>query len=243
MPRKNFERHLQRLQDDLLVLGSMVESALTESVEILKERSLQRAHSLISADRLINEKRYAIEADALTLIATQQPMASDLRTIASVLEIITELERIGDYAKGIAKISLAIGEEPLIKPLVDIPAMAVQARNMLDHALDAFVRRDVDLARTVPAMDDEVDALYNQAHRELLTLIMVNPRSLDQATHLLWVAHNLERAADRVINICERVIFTVTGEKVEMDVEDRDDSGLEGIGSSTQQGLRRIKRW
>jgi phosphate transport system protein len=222
MPRKNFDRHLQWLRDDVLVLGSMVESALIESVESLKERSLERSRWLISADRFINEKRYAIEADALSLMATQQPMAGDLRTIASVLEITTELERIGDYAKGIARISLAIGETPLIKPLVDIPHMAGKVRDMLHQALEAFIQRDLELARTLPGEDAQVDALYNQVYRELLTLIMSNPRLIDQATHLLWVAHNLERAADRVVNICERVVFTITGEMVEMDVEEAD---------------------
>jgi phosphate transport system protein len=226
MPRESFERDLQRLQDEVLVLGSMVEEAIIESVDSLKQRDREKARRLIAADRMFNKKRFAIEDNTLVLIATQQPMAGDLRTLAAVLEIATELERIGDYAKGIAKINLMIGEEPLIKPLVDIPRMAEKARSMLHRALEAFVRRDVDLARAIPAEDDEVDALYNQVYRELLTFIMNDPRTIDQATYLLWVAHNLERAADRVINICERVVFTVTGELMEMDVED---SGLEDL--------------
>jgi phosphate transport system protein len=225
-PRETFDRELQRLQDEILALGSMVENALIESVEILKRRDMEGSRRLIAQDRVINEKRFAIEADALILIATQQPMAGDLRTLAAVLELSTELERIGDYAKGIARINLMIGEGPLIKPLIDVPRMAEKARSMLHRALDAFVRRDVDLAWAIPAEDDEVDALYNQVYRELITLIMTNPRTIDQANYLLWVAHNLERAADRVTNICERVIFTVTGEMVEMDVEDK---GLESI--------------
>jgi len=220
MLRKTFEEALQRLQDEVLVLGSMVEKALMESVESLKRRDLEAARRLIAGDRLINEKRFAIEADALALIATQQPMAGDLRTLAAVLEIATELERMGDYAKGIARINLMMGEEPLLKPLIDIPRIAKKAQDMLHRALEAFVRRDVELARAIPDEDDEVDALYNQVYRELLSFIIANPRTIDQATYLLWVAHNLERAADRVTNICERVIFTVTGEMVEMDVED-----------------------
>jgi len=220
MPRQTFERELQRLQDEVLVLGSMVENALIESVEILKRRDLEGARRLIAGDRLINEKRFAIEADALALIATQQPMAGDLRTLAAVLEIVTELERMGDYAKGIARINLMMGEKPLLKPLIDIPRMAEKARDMLHRSLDAFVRRDVALARAIPAEDDEVDALYNQVYRELLIFIMSDPRTIDQATYLLWVAHNLERTADRVTNICERVIFTVTGEMMEMDTEE-----------------------
>jgi phosphate transport system protein len=220
MIRETFERDLQRLQDEVLVLGSMVEKAIIESVEVLKRRDMEGARRLIAEDRILNEKRFAIEDDTLVLIATQQPMAGDLRTLAAVLAIISELERIGDYAKGISKINLMIGEEPLIKPLVDLPWMAEKARDMLHRALAAFVQRDVDLARAIPADDDEVDALYNQVYRELLTFIMADPSTIDQATYLLWAAHNLERAADRVINICERVVFTVTGKLMEMDVED-----------------------
>jgi len=226
MLRQTFDRKLERLQDEMLVLGSMVEKALVESVEILKRQDLEGAQRLIAGDRLINEKRFAIEGHCLALIATQQPMASDLRTLAGVLEIVTELERMGDYAKGIARITLMIGVEPLLKPLIDIPLMAEKARDMLHRALDAFVRRDVALARAIPPEDDEVDALYNQVYRELLTFIMADPRTIGQATHLLWVAHNLERTADRVTNICERVVFTATGEMAEMDVED---SGVESI--------------
>jgi phosphate transport system protein len=226
MPRETFDQELQRIQDEILVLGSMVEKAIMGSVETLKQRDMEGSQRLIAHDRLINEKRFAIEADALVLIATQQPMAGDLRTIAAVLDISSELERIGDYAKGIAKINLMMGEKPLLKPLIDVPRMADKARAMLHRALDAFIRRDVDLARAIPAEDDEVDNLYNQVYRELLTFILSDPRTIDQATYLMWVAHNLERAADRVTNICERVVFTVTGEMVEMDVENL---GLEAL--------------
>jgi phosphate transport system protein len=219
MPRQTFERELQRLQDELLVLGSMVEHAIADSVDALKKRDLEWSRQLVADDRLINEKRFQIEADVLTLIATQQPIAGDLRVLASTLEIAAELERMGDYAKGIAKISLMIGEEPLIKPLIDIPRMAAKAREMLHRALDAFVRRDIEAARAIPAEDDEVDNLYNQVYRELITLILANPKNIDQANHLLWAAHNLERTADRVTNICERVIFTVTGQMLEIGKE------------------------
>ena len=225
MPRETFDRELQRLQDEILALGSMVENALTESVEILKRRDMEGSRRLIAQDRVINEKRFAIEADALVAIATQQPMASDLRILAAILVLATELERIGDYAKGIARINLMMGEGPLIKPLIDVPRMAEKAQSMLHRALDAFVRQDIALARAIPAEDDEMDALYNQVYRELMTHVVVDPSCIDQANYLLWVAHNLERAADRVTNICERVVFTVTGQMAEMD----SDSGVEGI--------------
>jgi phosphate transport system protein len=220
MPRETFERELHAIQDDLLLLGSMAQQALADSVEVLRNRDEEGAKRVIRGDQAINEKRFAIEADCLALIATQQPMAGDLRTLAAVLEIVTELERIGDYGKGIARISLLMGPGPLLKPLVDVPRMEQKAVDMLRRALDAFIRRDVALARAIPLEDAEVDALYNQIYRELLTYMMADPRTIDRATPLLWVAHNLERAADRVTNICERVVFTVTGEMNELDVKE-----------------------
>jgi phosphate transport system protein len=215
--RETFERELRQLEDELLDLGSRVEEALLESVEALRQRDLETSARLVAQDDVLNERRFTIESAALILIATQQPMAGDLRTIAAVLEIATELERIGDYAKGIARIALMIADEPLVKPLIDIPIMARKAAHMLHEALDAFVRRDVVLARTIPKEDAEVDHLYDQVYRDLLGHIVADPQTIDRATHLLWVAHNLERAADRVTNICERVVFTVTGEMVELD--------------------------
>jgi phosphate transport system protein len=197
----------------------MVERAIIQSVNLLKRRDVAGARRLIAEDLRINEERFAIEADCLTLIATQQPLAGDLRTIAAILEIATELERIGDYAKGIAKINVIMGHEAPLKPLVDIPLMAEKALDMLHRSLDAFVRQDLALARAIPKEDDEVDALYNRVYRELLTIIMGDPRTIDQANYLLWVAHNLERTADRVTNICERVVFTITGEMAEMDTQ------------------------
>ncbi len=217
MLRQTYERDLQRLQDDVLALGGMVEEAITASVASLKRRDMEASEQVIAQDQAINHKRFGIERDALVLIATQQPMASDLRVLAAILAIISELERIGDYAKGIARINLMIGPEPLVKPLVDIPRMGEKARDMLHRALVAFAERDTDLARTIPKEDDEVDDLYNQVYRELITYIITDPRTLDQANYLMWAAHNLERAADRVTNICERVVFTVTGEMIELD--------------------------
>jgi phosphate transport system protein len=226
MPRETFDKDLQHLEDDILTLGSMVETAIIESVDALKQRDLERSRELIALDRKINEKRFAIESEALAVIAMQQPVAIDLRMLAAVLDIADELERIGDYAKGIAKINLRIGDGPLLKPLVDIPTMAQKACDMLRRSLEAFIDRDVDLARALPKEDDEIDDLYNQVYRELMTYVIADPRTIEQANFLLWAAHNLERAADRVTNICERVLFTATGELIEMDVEDM---GLEGM--------------
>jgi phosphate transport system protein len=214
--RDKFERDLRRLNDDVLTLGSMVEGAVMDSVNALKRRDFDASQRLIAYDRQINQKRYAIENDAMTVIATQQPTAGDMRALATVLNIASELERMGDYAKGINRINQLIGSEPLIKPLVDIPRMADQCCSMLHRSLDAFARRDVEMAQAIPPEDDIVDDLYNQIYRELLTLIMSNPRNINQANYLLWVAHNLERMADRVINICERVVYTVTGEMIEL---------------------------
>ena len=217
MPREKFDHELQRLKDEILALGAMAERAVAESVQALKNRDTAKAHLIMNDDRLINEKRYAIEGDTLTLIATQQPMAGDLRTLAAIFEIATELERIADYAKGIANVTLMLGEEPLIKPLEDIPRMADKACDMLHRALDSFMRQDVEEARCIPPEDMEVDSLYAQTYRELITIMISDPQTTDQANRLTWVAHNLERAADRVGNICERVVFSITGRGEELD--------------------------
>lgn len=218
--RQHFERELQKLQADMLVLGSMVEKAILDAVTILQRHDLEAARQLIADDRLINEKRLSIEDNCLALIAMQQPMASDLRALASVLEIATELERIGDYGKGIARITLMLGNEPLNFSLLDIEAMGRKACDLLRRALDAFNRRDVETARALPAEDDDVDALYVRTQSQLIAAIMADPRTIDRAMRLLWVAHNLERAADRVTNICERTVFTITGRMIELDVLD-----------------------
>jgi phosphate transport system protein len=217
MPREKFEHDLQRLKDEILALGAMAERAVAESVQALKKRDIAKARSIMEDDRLVNEKRYAIENETLTLIATQQPMAGDLRTLAAIFEIATELERIADYAKGIANIAVMLGEEPLIKPLIDLPRMADKACDMLHRALDSFMRQDVEEARGIPREDTEVDSLYEQTYRELITYIMADPRVIEQANRLTWVAHNLERVADRVGNICERVVFSITGRGEELD--------------------------
>lgn len=220
MPRETFERELRKLQDDILMLGSMVEQAVRDAVETLKQRDLEAARRIYASDRLVNAKRYQIEQNCLILIATQQPMASDLRMLAAILEINTELERIGDYAKGICRINLLLGTEPLVKPLVDIPRMAELGLSMLHRALSAFVARDAETARAIPLEDDQVDALYNQVYHDLLKIMISDPKVIDRANYLIWAAHNLERLADRVTNICERTVFLATGEIMEMDQTD-----------------------
>jgi phosphate transport system protein len=207
---------LQKLQDEVLAMGDNVANNITDSVAILKRRDLDGARGLIAADRRINEKRIELEMACFTLLATQQPMAGDLRTIASMLAIVIELERINDYAKGIGRITLMLGSEPLLKPLVDIPIMAEKARSMLGRSLTAFAGRDEALARAIPPDDDEVDDLYNQVFQELMQKVIEDPTGVNQVNYLLWVAHNLERTADRVINICERVVYMVTGELTEL---------------------------
>jgi len=216
MPRQDFEHHLQMLQEELLVLGSMVEEAISRSTDALKNRNLALARQVIQGDLNINRKRYDIEEMCIELIATQQPLARDLRIIIAVLNMIVDLERIGDHAEGNAKIAIMIGDEPPLKPYIDVPRMAEKTNEMLRAALDAFIRRDAGAARNVIAQDDVVDNLYDQVFRELLTYMAEDPKTINRATRLIWVAHNLERSADRVTNICERTIFVITG-KVEED--------------------------
>lgn len=220
MTREYMERQIKRLYDDIIVLASMVEEAILASVDALKKRDLDRARSIYYADKQINQKRFDMENQTLTIIATQGPMAKDIRVLASILEIVGELERIGDYAKGIARITVLMGNQPPIKPLIDIPRMAQITSEMLHQAIQAFISGDVDTARVIPLRDDEVDGLYNQIYRELLTYMIQDPTTIDRANYLLWVAHNLERAADRVTNICERTIYVSTGEMVEIKATD-----------------------
>jgi phosphate transport system protein len=226
MIRKTFESEIQQVKDEVLLLGSMVEHAIISSVEALKKRDIKASEKIISEDKEVNKKRFAIENQLMILIATQQPMAHDLRLLASTMEIISELERMGDYAKGIANINLRMGEQPLLKPLIDIPRMAQKGVDMLHRALTAFVNEDVEAAKAIPVEDDEVDALYNQIFRELMMFIIQDPKSIERANWLLWVGHNLERVADRVTNICERTVFIVTGEMNE--IKNSDDEFWKG---------------
>lgn len=216
--RVTFDRQLQGLQDDVLLLGSMVEKAVERSVEALNRRDTELARRVIDDDNQIDAKRWEIEERAIQLIATQQPMAGDLRAIASVMNIVTDLERMADHAEGIGKIVLMHGDQPLLKPLIDIPRMAEQACSMLRRSIEAFVRRDAEAAVAIANEDDLVDALYDQVYRELLTFMIEDPHTIQRATWLLWTAHNLERIADRATNICERVVYLVTGRMEEINV-------------------------
>jgi phosphate transport system protein len=219
MVRSNFERELQKLRDQILTLGSQVGENIVLSVDVLQDRNIIAAQQLINGDKEVNQKRIKIMNEALTLIATQQPMAGDMRLTAAAIEISGELERINDYVKGIARITLMIGPEPLPDAMDGLPLMAQKARDMLNKALDAASRNDADLARTIPAEDDEVDELFNETYRRLVTFVGENPDKIELANHLEWAAHNLERAADRVTNICEWVVYITTGEYIEMDSE------------------------
>ncbi|NLE89355.1 MAG: phosphate signaling complex protein PhoU [Dehalococcoidales bacterium] len=211
MMRKNYERALKALQDEVLVMASMVEKSIMRSIEALKNRDLELARQIIADDEAINNKRFDIEEQCVELIATQQPMAVDLRIIIAILNMLVDLERIGDHSEGIAKITIMVGDEPPIKPLIDLPRMAEKACQMLREAMDAFIGRDVALAKKICDDDKEVDALYEQVFRELLIIMAENPKTIKRATRLIWVAHNLERSADRITNICERVVFIATG--------------------------------
>jgi phosphate transport system protein len=213
MPRKLFEQHLRELQDHVLAMGSMVETAIYRSMEALKNRDLELAKKVMADDQIIDQKRFEIEEQCIDLIVTQQPMASDLRIIIAVLNIIVDLERIGDHAEGIAKIAIMIGDEPPLKPLVDLPRMANLAGSMLKRTLEAFINHDAETAGKICAEDDAIDNLYDQVFRELLSFMAEDPKTITRATRLIWVAHNLERSADRVTNIAERIIFVVTGSR------------------------------
>jgi phosphate transport system protein len=214
--RTAFHKKLREIQDDVLVMGSMASKAIASSVNALRERDLDLAHQVIGDDMKVNQKRFEIEEKCVGLIATQQPMASDLRIIIAILNITNEIERIGDYAVGIARVVVMIGDEPPLKPLVDIPRMAEQTVDMLRRSLDALINRDAGAAKKIATEDDLVDHLYDQVFRELLTFMAEDPKTITRATRLVWVAHNLERAADRVTNICERVVFIVTGKMEEI---------------------------
>jgi len=219
-PRETLDRRIKQLEEKILVLGSMVEQATLDAVDALKRRDCEEAQSIYDGDKIINQRRFEIEEECITLIATQQPVARDLRVLSSFVEVANELERMGDYAKGIANICLMMGDEPFVKPLIDIPRMAEITVSMLHRALGAFIASDVETARQIPKEDDLVDHLYNQVNRELITYMIADPSTIDRANWLMWAAHNLERMADRVTNICERTIYIETAKLEEFDSSD-----------------------
>lgn len=218
MPREQFQRELDQLQDGVLEMGAMVDRQIERAMQALIERDVPLAKAVIRDDREVNRTRFHLDNVCLSLLAQQAPMASDLRIIVSVLAIITDLERMGDHAEGIGNIVVTMQDEPLVKPLVDIPEMARLGREMLQASLDAFVSRDQEAAYEVGRADDRVDELQDVVYRDLIRIMLNDPESVEACTHLLWVSHNLERIADRSTNIAERVVFLVTGVLPEMDV-------------------------
>ena len=216
--RAGLDRQLRMLQDEVLVMGGMVEKSIARALDSLARRDLEASEQVIREDDFIDAKRFDIEEQCIDLIATQQPMAKDLRILITILHISVELERMGDYAEGIARISLLMGEEPTLKPLIDIPLMADKATSMLHRSLEAFVNRDTVAAIQVGNDDDDVDALYDQVYQDLLGYMIDDRSTIQRATYLLWVSHDLERIADRATNIAERVVFLVTGKMEEINV-------------------------
>ena len=216
MTRKAYHKELKELEKKLLDMGTMAVKAIEGSVEALSNNDIKAAKNIILNDHFINKERFDIEEECLLVIATQQPVATDLRSLAAILSVITDLERIADHAEGIAKICVMNNMKPLVKPLIDIPKMAEKAVNMLQECLTAFVERDIEAAKRICDDDDVVDDLYNQVYKECIMLMIDNPKVIEGATFLLWVAHNLERIADRVTNIAERVAFMVNGKMEEL---------------------------
>jgi phosphate transport system protein len=227
MTREALNQHIQQLKDEVLLLGSMVEEATLRAVDALRQRDIEASETIIEDDIQINEKRFAIENAILILIATQQPMAHDLRLLAAILEVDSELERMGDYAKGIAKTVIRMGDAQVAIPMREIESMANKGINMLHQALGAFITENAAEAYQIPKQDDEVDALYVKGYRLMVSAMIANPESIDHGNYVIWVLHNLERLADRVTNICERTVFICTGELLELATNDEDDSEVE----------------
>ena len=218
MPREQFHRQLDSLQDGVLEMGSMVDRAIDRAMQSLIDRDAELAQSVIDDDLEINATGFHLQNMCLSLLAQQAPMAVDLRVIVSATAICAELERMGDHAEGIGRIVLLMQDEPLVKPLVDLPVMAERAREMLKISVRAFADKDSEAAYRVGGLDDPVDTLYDRIYGDLVQIMINDPSTVEASTHLLWVAHNLERIADRATNIAERTVFTVTGMLPQMDV-------------------------
>jgi phosphate transport system protein len=227
MTREVLNQHIQQIKDEVLLLGSVIEEAILRSIDALKQRDIEVAHHIIEDDILINDKRFAIENAIIILIATQQPMAHDLRLLAAILEVDSELERMGDYAKGIAKTVIHLSDAEVAIPMREIESMAEKAINMLHLALGTFITENAAQAYQIPKLDDEVDALYVKGYRLVVSAMIANPSTIDHGNYLIWVLHNLERLADRAVNICERTVFIATGDLIELATNDEDDSEAE----------------
>ena len=214
--REEFDLKLAGLEGEVEALAQFVSESVIRSVDALKNRDLAASQKVVDFDDYIDDKQSEIEDRCIHLIATQQPVARDLRAIIALLHIAVELERMGDYAEGIAKISLRMGNEPTLKPLIDIPRMAEKSTGMLRDSIDALLSRDTAKAQAVLDADDEVDDLYDQVYHELLLFMIEDPHVIQRATYLLWVAHDIERIADRATNIAEQVIFLVDGRDIDV---------------------------
>ncbi len=222
MARDIYDRKIQQIKDEILLLGSMVEQATLDSVVAFKHKDLEAAKNIIEEDQAINDKRFAIENAIMILFATQQPLAHDLRLLSAMLLVSNELERMGDYAKGIANNTIRLVKADIPIPIRDIEKMAELGVNMLHRALSAFVNENMELAIKIPEEDDLVDDLFIKSYRAIVNAMVANPLTIDDASFLLWVVHNLERFADRTVNICERTIFIISGELLEMDKADHE---------------------
>jgi phosphate transport system protein len=214
--RRAFDQQLNDIRDNILRMGQLVDTAIDRAMQALRDQDHALARQIINDDQVINELRFKVEEECLTTIATQQPAASDLRTLIAAMNLVNDLERMADHATGIAKTVLRMGDEPLLKPLIDIPRMAQAAREMLRRGLDAFVARDDAAARAVAGEDHTIDHYYRAVFDELLSIMARDPASIPRGTYLLWCAHNLERIGDRVTNIAERVVFMTTGTMKEL---------------------------
>lgn len=220
MVREHLDWKINTLRDEVLILERMVRKATLNAVKALIKKDVKASKKIYANDKKINNKRFEIESECLITIATQQPMATDLRILASIIEVTTELERMGDYAKGIAKINLMIGDKPMLKPMDNLIRMTEITVDMLKRAIKAFVEGDLRTARKIPDDDDKVDEIFNQIYIGLVECMMKDKKSIDHANHLQWAAHNIERMSDRVINICERTLFIATGEMNELEESD-----------------------
>ena len=210
--RTTFDNEFDAVRQSLHQMSGMIDTAIASALDALMEQSAKHAKKIIDADALINQRRFDIQEACLALIATQQPAASDLREIVAILYMVVELERIGDYAAGIAKTVVLMKEEPLLKTFKKIPHMGEIARQMLSDAMTAFSTRDADSARKIAERDTEIDTLYQDVFHRLIKIMAKEPEMITRCTYLTWCAHNLERIADRVTNISEQIVFMTTGQ-------------------------------